>query len=195
MKLGLYGGTFDPPHNGHLAIAQQCLTRFQLNRILFIPTYIAPHKTSREISTARDRLAMLRLALQPFPDFEISKVEIERRGVSYSIDTILQIKKELNLERKDLYFLIGIDSLAEFHSWYQPQRIMAEVQVVVADRPQYSLSDIAVEFCEQVEFLSNPLIDISASTIRQRVKNGEPICGLVPEKVAEYIHCHQLYKS
>ncbi|HDP69103.1 MAG TPA: nicotinate (nicotinamide) nucleotide adenylyltransferase [Candidatus Marinimicrobia bacterium] len=195
MKLGLYGGTFDPPHNGHLAIAQQCLTQFQLNRILFIPTYIPPHKTSREISTARNRLAMLRLALQPFPDFEISKVEIERRGVSYSIDTILQIKKELNLERKDLYFLIGIDSLAEFHSWYQPQRIMAEAQVVVAARPQYSLTDIAVEFCEQVEFLSNPLIDISASTIRQKVKNGEPICGLVPEKVAEYILCHQLYKS
>lgn len=194
MNICLFGGTFDPPHNGHLAIARQCLSRFQIERVLFVPSYIAPHKTSRTVSPVHHRLTMLRLALQSHPNFAVSEVEIKRGGVSYSIETILQIKKIYRLTQKNLFFLIGSDSLTEFHAWHEPERILAEARVVVATRPHYPVEGIPAEFRDRVELLANPLYDISSSVIRQKVGNGESIEGLVPENVADYIHRHGLYK-
>jgi len=195
MRICLYGGTFDPPHNGHMAIAEQCQKDLAIERILFIPAFLAPHKTNVKISSAKDRLAMLRLAIQPYPGLEISELEIDRQGISYSIDTILQVKKELNLTTDNLYFLIGGDSLLDFHTWRQPDRILNESRVVVAGRPHYSLNDVPAEYRTRVEVLSNPLMEISSTDIRQKVRHNESVRHLVPESVADYIDRYQLYRN
>ena len=194
MKTCLFGGTFDPPHNGHVAIAEQCRKKLNNDRVIFIPAFLAPHKTDVKISSAKDRLAMLRLAIQLYHGLEISELEIDRRGISYSIDTILQIKKELNLTSENLYFLIGTDSLAELHTWRQPERILDESRVVVAGRPHYSMDDVPMDYRNRVEILSNPLVDISSTEIRQKVQRHESIRHLVPGSVADYINCHKLYQ-
>ena len=195
MRICLYGGTFDPPHNGHMAIAEQCRKNLNIDRILFIPAFLAPHKTNVKISSAKDRLAMLRLAIQPYPGLEISELEIDRKGISYSIDTILQVKKELNLTSENLYFLIGTDSLVELHTWRQPERILDESRVVVAARPHYSMDDIPVDYRNRVEILSNPLMDISSTEIRQKVQRHESIRHLVLGSVTDYINRHKLYQT
>ncbi|MBU0711136.1 nicotinate-nucleotide adenylyltransferase [bacterium] len=195
MRICLYGGTFDPPHNGHLAIAEQCLKNLNIDRAIFIPAFLAPHKTNVKISSAKDRLAMLRLAIQPYPGLEISELEIDRKGISYSIDTIIQIKKALSLNSENLYFLIGADSLAELHTWRQPERILDESRVVVAGRPHYSMDDVPVDYRNRVEILSNPLMDISSTDIRQKVERHESVRHLIPESVAGYINIHKLYRT
>jgi len=195
MRICLYGGTFDPPHNGHMAIAEQCRKNLNIDRILFIPAFLAPHKTNVKISSAKDRLAMLRLAIQPYPGLEISELEIDRKGISYSIDTIIQIKKALSLNSENLYFLIGADSLAELHTWRQPERILDESRVVVAGRPHYSMDDVPVDYRNRVEILSNPLMDISSTEIRQKVERHESVRYLIPESVADYINIHKLYRT
>ena len=195
MKTCLFGGTFDPPHNGHVAIAEQCRKKLNNDRVIFIPAFLAPHKTDVKISSAKDRLAMLRLAIQLYHGLEISELEIDRRGISYSIDTILQIKKELNLTSENLYFLIGTDSLVELHTWRQPERILDESRVVVAARPHYSMDDIPVDYRNRVEILSNPLMDISSTEIRQKVQRHESIRHLVLGSVTDYINRHKLYQT
>ncbi len=195
MKTCLFGGTFDPPHNGHVAIAEQCRKKLNNDRVIFIPAFLAPHKTDVKISSAKDRLAMLRLAIQPYPGLEISELEIDRKGISYSIDTILQVKKELNLTSENLYFLIGTDSLVELHTWRQPERILDESRVVVAARPHYSMDDIPVDYRNRVEILSNPLMDISSTEIRQKVQRHESIRHLVLGSVTDYINRHKLYQT
>jgi len=195
MRVCLYGGTFDPPHNGHLAIAEQCQGMLKIDRILFIPAFLAPHKTNIKTSSVKDRLAMLKLAIQPYTGFEISELEIDRKGISYSIDTISQIKKDLRLTSDNLFFLIGADSLAELHTWRQPKRILGESRIVVAARPHYSVEDMPVDYRNEVEILSNSLIDISSTEIRQKVYSHESIRHLVPESVLDYIdHC-KLYRT
>lgn len=195
MKICLYGGTFDPPHNGHLAVADQCRQILNIDRILFIPAFMAPHKTNIKISSAADRLTMLRLAIQPYPHFEISELELQRKGISYSIDTILQIKRDLNLTRDELFFLIGADGLKELHTWRDPDRILAESRVVVAGRPNYSLDDVPADYRGRVEILSNPLMDISSTDIRQKIQNHESVYHLLPKSVADYIERHKLYQT
>ncbi|MBN2600633.1 MAG: nicotinate-nucleotide adenylyltransferase [Candidatus Marinimicrobia bacterium] len=195
MRICLYGGTFDPPHNGHVAIAEQCRKNLAIDRLLFIPAFLAPHKTAIKISSAKDRLAMLRLAVQPYPGLEISELEIDRQGISYSIDTILQIKKELSLTTENLYFLIGADSLSDFHTWRQPDRILDESRVVVAGRPHYSLNDVPAEYRNRITILSNPLMEISSTDIRQKVQYNKPVRHLIPESVADYIDRHRLYRK
>ena len=194
MKVCLYGGTFDPPHNGHLAIAEQCQRMLKIDHFLFIPAFSAPHKTNTKTSSVKDRLAMLKLAIQPYAGFEISELEIDRKGVSYSIDTISQIKEYLCLRSDNLFFLIGADSLVELHTWRQPERILDESRVVVAARPHYSVEDVPVNYRNEVEVLSNPLMDISSTEIRQKVQLNEPIRHLVPKSVLDYIECHKLYR-
>ncbi|MDO9547998.1 MAG: nicotinate-nicotinamide nucleotide adenylyltransferase, partial [Candidatus Marinimicrobia bacterium] len=118
-----------------------------------------------------------------------------RKGISYSIDTILQIRKELSLTPDNLYFLIGADSLAELHTWRQPERILEESRVVVAGRPHYSMDDVPVDYRNRVEILSNPLMDISATDIRQKIQCHESVRHLVPESVLDYINRHKLYRT
>jgi nicotinate-nucleotide adenylyltransferase len=193
VKTCLFGGTFDPPHNGHLAIARAARQAFGIERLVFIPAHISPNKTTRTNSGARHRQIMLELALQAEPDCEIASLELERGGISYSIDTIRTIKIQRQIRRDDLYFLIGADSLVEFHTWRQPDDILAEAQVVVARRPGFDLSKVRPEYLDKVLFFDSPLIPISSSGIREIVRNGGKIDELVSPAVAEYIRTNGLY--
>lgn len=194
MKVGLFGGTFDPPHNGHLAIARAAIQAFSLRRMLFIPAHIAPNKTAENHSAPEHRLAMLKLALQDQPVCEIATLELERGGISYSIDTIRTFKIRLSIARDDLYFLIGADSLLEFHTWRQPENILAEVQVVVARRPGFDPAAVRPEYLEKVIFFDAPLSPLSSSEIRKITLTGARIDNLVPTVVAEYIRNNNLYR-
>ncbi|MCK4715640.1 MAG: nicotinate (nicotinamide) nucleotide adenylyltransferase [Candidatus Marinimicrobia bacterium] len=195
MSICLYGGTFDPPHLGHLAIAEYIRDDLNIETVLFIPAYIAPHKIKYSVSSVEDRLKMLQLAISDHSGLQISKVEIQRKGVSYSIDTIRQIKEEMDIRSKDLYFLIGSDSLLEFYTWRDPDKILEESRVLVAGRPGFDIRKVSEEFRNKIQMVSTPLIDISATMIRQRMRDGKSIRSLVPELVEDYILRKGLYRS
>ncbi|MDD5231258.1 MAG: nicotinate (nicotinamide) nucleotide adenylyltransferase [Candidatus Marinimicrobia bacterium] len=193
--MGLFGGTFDPPHNGHLTIARAAIQAFALRRMLFIPANIAPNKTSENHSAPQHRLAMLKLALQNEPACEIATLELERGGISYSIDTIRSLKTQMSLECPEFYFLIGADSLLELHTWRQPEDILTEVQVVVARRPGFDPSKVRPEYLGKIIFFDTPLIPISSSEIRKIALTGGRIDNLAPLAVTEYIHTNNLYRQ
>ncbi len=195
MSICLYGGTFDPPHLGHLAIAEYIRDNLNIETVIFIPVYIAPHKTKYSISSVEDRLKMLQLAVSDHAGLQISKVEIQRKGVSYSIDTIRQIKEEMDIRSEDLYFLIGADSLLEFHTWRDPDKILEESSVLVAGRPGFDIREVSEEFRNKIQMVSAPLIDISATMIRRRIRDGKSIRSLVPALVEDYILRKGLYRS
>ena len=195
MSTCLYGGTFDPPHLGHLAIAEYIRDNLAIETVLFIPVYIAPQKIKRSVSSVEDRLKMLQLAISDHSGLQISEVEIQRKGVSYSIDTIRQIKEEMDIRSKNLYLLIGADSLLEFHTWRDPGKILEESNVLVAGRPGFDIREVSEEFRNRIQIVSAPLIDISATMIRRRIREGKSIRSLVPAPVEDYILRKGLYRS
>ena len=135
MKKCIFGGTFDPPHIGHLLIAQTICEAEEFDKIIFVPAYKNPHKSKEVSSSVDNRLKMLESAVEGNPHFEISDNELKRGGISYSLETIKHIKKEQNLTRDDLYLLMGSDNLKYFHKWHKPEEILEECKVIVALRP------------------------------------------------------------
>ena len=191
MKICLFGGTFDPPHIGHLLIAQTIFEEEVFDKILFVPAYKPPHKNS--ITPVDRRVDMLRLAIKDNPNFDMSDAEINRRGISYSIDTIQSIKKNLNLDKKDCYFLIGSDTLLKFHTWRNPRKILNECQVIVAIRPGFRPSDLEPWILHKVHFASIPRFEISSKTIRTRWAENKTIRYMVSLPVWNYINKKKLY--
>jgi len=190
LKLGVYGGTFDPVHMAHLILAEFACDNINLDKLLFIPSYLPPHKLNARITPAQHRRAMLTLALQGNDHFEICDYEIANQGPSYTIDTLKYIQKEYGLERNELFLIIGADNMKDFHRWKDPQRITEMAQVVVAERPQYDPQN--GHFPSIV--LNSPLIEISASQIRENIRRGKSITYLTPPSVEAYIYKHKLYR-
>jgi nicotinate-nucleotide adenylyltransferase len=193
MKLCLFGGTFDPPHVGHLIIGEFAYENLNVEKVLFIPAYIPPHKTSQDFSSPDIRFKMLELSIQGNPHFQISRIELDRTGISYSIDTIREIRNEFNLEQNDLFFLIGSDSLIEFHTWKNPEEIVSLTQVVVASRPFFDKKMVKNSFLDKINFLNAPYIDISSSMVRERVRKKKSIRYIVTKEVNEFIIKNKLY--
>jgi nicotinate-nucleotide adenylyltransferase len=193
MKVCLFGGTFDPPHIGHLLIAQTICEAEEFDKIIFVPAYRAPHKEGKTITPVEKRLEMLRLAVADNPKFEISDVEIRRGGISFSIDTIRYMKKKLGLDKTELYFLIGSDTLKQFHTWKDPDAILDECQVIVALRPGFKPSAVSQKILKKVQFANIPRIEISSSTIRKRWKENKTIRYMVTQPVWEFINANNLY--
>lgn len=192
----LFGGTFDPPHNGHFIIAEAIRQNLDLNKIVFIPAYNPPHKYAQlPITPIEHRLAMLELCTRYNAHFEINDIEIQRGGISYTIETIRQIKSENQLSAGELYFLIGSDSLAEFKTWYRWQDILEECKVVVARRPRFEKEAIDTEILEQVLFLNLPRIEISSTEVRERFEKGQMTRFYISDAVYEYIQAHGLYRT
>jgi len=198
MNIGVLGGTFDPIHIGHLAVAEEVRVRLSLEEVLFMP---APHpwlKADSPISPAEHRLAMVRLALSGKPYFKLSAMEIERGGPTYTVDTIRELKARLGASA-ELFFILGWDNLAELPRWRQPARLIRLCCLVAVSRPGYrrpDLKDLEARvpgLSRRVTLLDKPEVDVSASDIRGRVFQGLPISHLVPEPVAEYIKQHRLY--
>jgi nicotinate-nucleotide adenylyltransferase len=215
-RIGLFGGTFNPIHFGHLKAAESVQKKFSLNRVLFIPSYIPPYKESAEIAPACDRLKMAELALQNCPQFISSSMEIEARGKSYSILTIEKIKKTYS--NAWIFFILGVDAFLEIDTWKDYKRVLEECLFIVTTRPGYILEEaknvLSGKYSERVypsplppkiedELFMNykiflcPIeaLDISSTEIRRKVKKHLSLKGLVPERVESYIQEHRLYQK
>lgn len=197
-RIGVFGGTFDPVHAGHLHIADRLRESLALDRVIWIPAGRPPHKRGQIVSDDHDRLAMLRLALADSPADTISTVEIDRAGPSYTADTLEQLQREL--APVSLVFLIGEDSLRDFPTWRDPDRILRAAELAVAGRPGIDV-DVA-GLIRELPALQDRLtivpmeeLPISSSEIRRRVAAGAPIGHLVPAAVADYIACKGLYRQ
>ena len=193
MRICLFGGTFDPPHLGHLLIAQTVYEEEKFDKILFIPAYNPPHKGF--ITPIKNRLEMLKIAISGNPNFEISDLEIKRKGVSYTVDTILSLKENINKEKDKLFYLIGSDSLLELQNWKNPKKVLGECQVIVAIRPGFRPSDIPSWILHQIRFANIPRFEISSSNIRYRWINNKTIRYMVTQSVWEYIEKNSLYNQ
>jgi nicotinate-nucleotide adenylyltransferase len=193
MKTCIFGGTFDPPHIGHLLIAQTIFEAEEFSKIIFIPAWKSPIKSDFEITPIEHRINMLRIATERNPHFEISKIEFDRRGISYSIDTIAEVKKKEQVSSEELYFLIGSDILKEFNNWKSPEKILDECQVIVALRPGFKPSSIPNWILSNIQFANIPRFEISSSTIRHRWRENKTIRYMVPLPVWKYINKYKLY--
>lgn len=185
-RIGILGGTFDPPHLGHLLIANEVLTEFELDEVKFMPNKKPPHKD--DLSKENDRLQMVQLAIEDHPLFSIEEIELQRVGISYTYDTMLILTERY--PENDYYFIIGADMVEYLPRWYKIEELVQIVQLVGTARPNY---EIDTEY--PVKFVDVPQVDISSSMIRERVKAGKPLKYLVPDLVAHYIEENQLYGS
>jgi nicotinate-nucleotide adenylyltransferase len=185
MKTGILGGTFNPPHIGHIVLAEEVLEKLSLDRIFFVPTNLPPHKNGTFI-IPEHRIKMLSLAVADNEKFEVIDYEIDRGGVSYTIDTISDLKKTYPDE--EFFLIIGSDLARDFSSWHQYEKILSSVKVVVAGRDNYP-------FDQDYGFLRAQIsqIDISSSQIRQLIKQGQPVKHLVNPVVLRYLDENKLY--
>ena len=195
MKIGLYGGTFDPVHIGHLLLAEWIRDELDLHEIIFIPAAIPPHKQDATISPPGIRWQMLKLSIQGNPSFKISDFELKNENVSYSLKTIQHYRHTLKKSRDNLFFLIGADNLATFSSWYKPNQILKNCQVVVYRRTGSTTADVPDEYITKMKIMKNPLIDISSSEIRNRIRNGQSVKYMIPQSVEALIYEKNLYKN
>jgi nicotinate-nucleotide adenylyltransferase len=193
LKIGLFGGTFNPVHYGHLINAERVRELFGLDKILFIPSKYPVHKNLEGNIPSEDRFNMLKLAAEDNPAFEVSRIEIDRKDDSYFIITINQLNNIYN--NAELYLLIGTDAFNEIHTWKDSDKIIKMVSFIVMKRPGYDyINHNLLEEAEVVIIVENPLIEISSSGIREYIKNNRSIKYLVPLKVEEYIISRELYK-
>jgi nicotinate-nucleotide adenylyltransferase len=215
-KLGIMGGTFNPIHVGHLAAAEEVCDRLELDRVIFIPAFLPPHKNEDDAPTARQRMEMVRLAIEGNPRFSLSSVEVDRGGRSYTIDTISELE---NIYRDaDLYFITGLDSFLDIRTWKDWQRLLTRCAFVVLSREGYRFSDLfnrnivraSVQDLAALDartksqlvvragdlrlFLENvPLYEVSSTEVRARIKQGRSVKYRLPEPVERYIIEHNLY--
>lgn len=189
MKVGIFGGTFDPVHIGHITTTRFVLEKRGLDKIIFIPCNISPLKTSVESSSPIHRLNMLKLAIEGLPQFEYSDYEIKKGDVSYTYDTLLEMKKYY----AHLELIIGYDNLVVFDKWKNPDKIFEAANVVAMKRNTDTEIKIAHKYFDKAIVLDTPTIEISSTEIRERVTKKLPIDYLVPEKVKEYILTNGLY--
>ncbi len=185
--VGLFGGSFDPVHNGHVALARAAIDQYQLNPCYVVPAYRPPHKGQTEAPFA-DRLAMVSLAFADIPQVAVSDREAGRGGMSYTIETVQELQRVH--PEDDLCLIVGADTAEELRTWKQPQDILAAVRLLVAPRPGSTLPD---EYADRAETIVMEDIPISASQIRRAARKGESIAHLVPASVAAYIESHTLY--
>ena len=193
MKICLFGGTFDPPHIGHLLIAQTVYEAENFDKILFIPAYAPPHKNN--VTPMKQRIEMVKIAISDNPNFEYSDVDIVRKGISYTIDSIVDIKRNYKLTNDEIYYLIGSDSLIDFKNWKDSKEILDECNVIVAIRPGFRPSDIPHWILQKVHFANIPRFELSSSKIRSRWVKDLTIRYMVTLPIWEYINENNLYSS
>jgi nicotinate-nucleotide adenylyltransferase len=198
MKIGILGGTFDPVHRGHLAIAGEVRNKLSLDTVLFMPAGQPWMKAGEDVTPAQHRVEMVWLAISGEPGFELSTLEIQRQGPTYTVDTLVELKDRLG-EGVELFFIVGVGSLQELPLWHEPARLISLCTLVVVPRPGYSSPDVnALEaripgLSRRLVLLDGPNIDISATAIRERIAQGLSIADLVTDSVAQYIEEHKLY--
>jgi len=190
QKLGIIGGTFDPVHNGHLLVAEWLQKSLYLDKVYFIPNHIHPFQKRNDITPDNIRLQMLRIALADYPNFEIDTIELDKQGISYSVDTIRFYKKRY--PPAELFLLIGEDNYSEFYKWKDPEEIKDSVQVVVYRRKSADRSEQQPD--RGILFVDSPEIDISSTQIRNRIKEGQSCSKFLPQSVDDFILENGLYR-
>ncbi len=193
-RLGVYGGTFDPIHTGHLAIARGVVAHCGLDRLLFVPSARPPHKQGHAMAPPDDRYRMAELATLHDPRLEVSDTEINRPGLSYTVDTLEALRRKYG-GASEIHLVLGADSLLEIDTWHAPDRIFDLATVVTVPRPGKDLTGVDPGWLDRVVNIQLPEIDVSSTDIRRRVGQGLPIAHLVPEEVAGYIEERGLYRD
>jgi nicotinate-nucleotide adenylyltransferase len=198
VRLGVMGGTFDPIHIGHLAIAEEARVRLALDEVLFVPARVSPLKLGNTCASGEDRYRMVSLAIADNAHFAISRIELDREGPSYTVDTLEALHTACG--RVELYFILGMDSLETLVHWRRPDAIVRLARLVVVTRPGYVPDWPALEraipgVTQASEVIDTVRLDISSTELRERVRAGMPIRYLVPASVEAYIYDHQLYRD
>ncbi len=189
MKIGILGGTFNPIHYGHLILGEQVLGQLKLDRVIFIPTYLPPHKSDKEIIAASDRLKMIQLAVKGNPHLAVSDIEIRRKGKSYTVDTLRQIKRRY--PEAELFFICGSDLVSEIPTWKNVEEIYGLAKFVLAKRPGFGKRLSGKNFLK----IGVAQVDISSSLLRKLVRQGRSVTYLTPYTVVRYIEKNKLYRS
>ncbi len=198
MKVAMLGGTFDPIHLGHLIIAEQAYNSFELDKVIFMPAGIPPHKDFKGVTGSRHRLEMVELAIKANPHFVFSDWELKKNEKSYTVDTLKYIQSSNS--KKEIYLILGADSLFDIYNWKEPEYILEHTNLIVASRPGFPLKDIITDarfrpYSQNISFLDDLLIDISSSHIRDLVRRRKSIRYLVTSEVETYIKENKLYQG
>ncbi len=195
-RLGVMGGTFDPIHYGHLVTAEEALQQFSLDEVVFVPTGQPWMKEGRVVSPSEDRYLMTVIATASNPRFSVSRVEVERSGQTYTVDTLVALGEEH--ADAELYFITGADAMIEIFHWKDPDEVLSLAHFIAATRPGYDLthleSEAAMSGHPKVTVMNIPALAISSTDVRARVKDGRPIRYLVPEGVKSYVEKAGLYR-
>ena len=209
MQLGIFGGTFDPPHVGHLLAASDAIEHLGLDRLVFVPAAVQPLKAARDTAPALDRLAMVRLTVGRDPRLQADSVELDREGLSYTVDTLREFGRRYPSAER--YFLVGADVLATFAQWCEPQTVLELATLAVLTRRSDGEDDARVQqavvrrrgsvttvldeaLARRSTLVPTRRIDVSSTEIRDRVRAGRSIHGFVTDAVADYIGSHGLYR-
>ena len=200
MRLGVFGGTFDPVHYGHLLLAERCRKECRLDEVWFVPAGTPPHKLNVSVTPASARAEMLELAIAGHPAFRVDRRELLRKEPCFTVETLEELAAED--PARELWFLMGGDSLADFPGWKAPRRILELARLAVAkrgSRPSASLEDLRRQFggviAERVQVVTMPVVDFSSSDVRERVRRGASIRYMVPRAVEGYIEAQRIYES
>lgn len=196
-RVGIFGGTFDPIHMGHLIVAETIMDEFHLDKVVFIPAAVPPHKLDKQISPAKHRYMMTMLATCSNPRFQVSDMEMHRQGPSYSRDTLAQLLEEHGRDT-EFYFIVGADSVENLHTWNRIDELLTMCHFIGASRPgcMPDMEKIAQRFgplAEKIHCLETPELEISSTEIRHRVGQKRTIRYIVPETVEQYIYKEKLY--
>lgn len=197
-RIGLMGGTFDPIHYGHLVTAEEAFVRFKLDKVVFIPSGNPPHKANRRISDGSHRFIMAQMATITNPHFDVSRIEVDEDGPTYTVDTLKKLKAD-QMRDAELIFITGADAILEIYNWKSPQELFKLCRFAAATRPGYVVSDeliksVAAFGRDRLEFFEVPALAISSTDIRRRVKEARPVRYLLPDGVISYIIKNGLYR-
>jgi nicotinate-nucleotide adenylyltransferase len=198
-RLGILGGTFDPIHHGHLLAAEEACHQLALDKVLFVPAGVPPHKPAHPISPASHRVRMVELAIAGKPHFALSRVDVDRPDPCYTVDTLELLRAEWGNDPR-FFFIEGADSLSDIACWYQPRRLIELCELAVAKRPGFEIDMGSLEkrlpgLTGRLHWVKMPLLEISSSDLRARVRAGRSISYLVPREVETYVRKHGLYRE
>ncbi|MBA4493076.1 nicotinate-nucleotide adenylyltransferase [Paenactinomyces guangxiensis] len=192
MKVGIFGGTFDPIHMGHLLLAQQALEEVPLDHVWFIPASEPPHKQDKQITPSDHRVRMVELAIENNPAFCLSRIELDRQGPSYTVDTVQELAE--TYPNHQFFLLVGADMVKDLPHWYKIKKILQFVQVIALGRPGVDLEPLAADIAASVTWISGGIeTNLSSTLIRHRVAQGKTVRYLVPDSVCQYMKEHGLY--
>ena len=197
-RIGIMGGTFDPIHNGHLLAADEAHAAFGLSEVIFVPSGQPPHKTNQRVTSAEDRYMMTEFATVGCPYFKVSRVEIDREGSSYTIDTLRRLRAIPEYEGVQFYFITGLDAVLDIVSWKNPEEIMEMCKFVAVSRYGYThkrMEELPIELRSRIIPLEIPLLAISSTELRERIRNNRSIRFMVPSAVEQFIRKKSLYKD